>query len=116
MTGKYYCEECKEYVEPIFTETWSHSDYIGHGGWYPEQECTCPICGGQEVFEAVEKCEACGETVYETEDIGGIEFCPECKEKLKNILSETVDRIVGELDIDALDAKGVISDFYREEY
>ena len=111
----FYCFDCKEYFdEPECKTTWSHSNYIGFDGMYPETECRCPNCGSEDFEEAKDECSACHTFVYETHDVNGVYLCDECYEKLQKIMGDVVDKIVGELDIDALDAQVLVSSFYDE--
>lgn len=112
----FYCLDCKEYFdEPECETTWSNSYYIGHGGDFPETICMCPNCGSEDFEEAKEECDGCKYFVYETKEVNGIYLCPDCYERVKDILSEAVDKIVGELDMDALQVHALISGFYDDD-
>lgn len=109
----FFCLNCEEYFEtPRSETTWSYSDYIGHGGGFPETTDSCPLCGSDDIEECRDKCDVCHETVYETITVGNFELCPECRDKLRDIMDKTLSDVVGELDIDSMDAKQLISDFY----
>ena len=111
----YHCLDCdEEFDEPECEEAWYHSDYIGHGGWYPERTAKCPYCGSEDFEECSDRCEVCGEKVYKTISVNYEELCPECYEKLKAIMEETVDKITAELDIDSLHAQH-LTHFYEED-
>lgn len=115
--SKWYCLDCKEYFDEPKEETsryWSSS--MGYDGTYEETICSCPVCGSEDIEEARDKCDACGETVYETKDVNGIYLCPECYEKLRDILEEAVMKVTGTFDkIDSIQARNLIRDFYEEE-
>ena len=89
---------------------------IGYGGFYDETICHCPNCGSEDFEEAKAECDGCKEFVYETKEVNGIYLCPDCYEKVKDILSDAVDKIVGELDMDALKVHALISGFYDDDY
>ena len=111
----FYCLDCKEYFDEPVCETLRYrSNYIGYGGDFEETQCKCPNCGSEDFEEAKDECDACHTFVYETHDVNGVYLCDECYDKLKNILSDTVDKIVGELDIDSLQAQVLVSSFYDE--
>lgn len=113
----FYCLDCKEYFdesEMVTKTTWSHSNYIGFGGYFPETESYCPYCGSEDFEEAKAECDGCKEFVYETKEVNGIYLCPDCYEIVKDILDEAVDKIVGELDMDALEVHALISGFYDD--
>ena len=113
----WYCLDCKEYFDEPQTETsryWSAD--MGYDGTWEETICQCPICHSEDIEEARDECDACGKTVYDTEDVNGIYLCPECHEKLRDILEETVMKITGEFEkIDSMDARHLIRDFYEED-
>ena len=67
MSDYIICPSCGEafHEDEVRTkETWSHSDYIGHGGWYPDYSLICPKCGTESDpsdWEDSRACEVCGE-------------------------------------------------------
>ena len=84
--GLLYCCDCGKYFEEeeLVSETvWSHSNYIGFGGWYPETTDRCPYCGGEDIEDAYE-CEICGEPTL-------IEVCDKCKNEVYTALEKFFD-------------------------
>ena len=114
---KFYCPDCETYFDdPVSETTWSHSKYIGYGGMYPDTVCRCPECGSEDFEECEDVCELCDERVYKTRTVGHFEVCPECFDKLKDIMGKAADEITGEFPlIDRLDAERLISEFYEED-
>ena len=112
---RFYCLDCKEYFdEPKVDRSKYHSNSIGYDGIYEEEICRCPNCNSEDFEEARELCDSCNEFFYETKDVNGVYLCPDCYEKVKDILSDATDKIVGELDMDALKVHALISGFYDD--
>ena len=113
--SKWFCAECDEVFDEteIRTKTtWSNSNYIGHGGDYPETESYCPYCGSSEIYEC-EKCELCGEEVPQTDYIAGKDVCPDCKQKLSEIMDKAVMDITGQFEnVDSLGAQDIIKEYF----
>ena len=112
---KWFCEDCGETFEeneiPTKT-TWSNSNYIGHGGDFPETESYCPCCGSSEIYEC-ERCELCGSEVPKTIYVAGKDMCPDCKEQLDQIMKALIMDITGQFqEIDSEDAEEIIREYY----
>lgn len=112
---KWFCEECDEIFdesEIITKTTWSNSNYIGHGGDFPETENYCPYCGSSEIYEC-DKCELCGEEVPKTIYIAGKDICEDCRDQLDSIMSKAIMDITGAFEnVDSLEAQGLIKEYY----
>lgn len=112
--AKWYCNWCEEYFDEPETEYEHHSELNGMGGIQDEEFCVCPKCHEEDIEECTDECEACGEIVRRTTDVGGIELCPDCYEKLREICSEAKDKVTGTLDkIDSIQAEVLIGNFYN---
>ena len=110
----WWCNDCEQYFdEPEYVRE-HHSELNGMGGNTYEEFAVCPICHDYDIEECKDKCDACGEIVRETSIVGRFDLCPDCMAKLSELLNATADKIVGELDIDRLDAEMLISDFFEE--
>ena len=109
----YFCLDCEEYFEEPRMEKEFHSELNGMGGRTYEEYGVCPKCGSEDIEECRDKCDICGAEVHSTKMVGSFDLCPDCYKKLGDILKETVDKIVGELQFDALDAQDLISNFYE---
>lgn len=66
----YHCNECGEFFEEEFIETWYEKR-----GDYREEVSGCPFCGGGSMTEAKE-CKLCGDYIAEGE------CCEMCKRTL----------------------------------
>ena len=109
----WFCEDCGAFFDEseIATEREYHSELAGMGGKTYEEYGVCPKCRSEDIEEC-EVCEICGNPVKETTYIADKDMCEECAEKLRRIINEAKDKIVGELDIDALVAEELIDNFY----
>ena len=112
---KWFCDDCGETFEEteITTKTtWSHSDYIGHGGDFPETESYCPYCGSSEIYEC-ERCELCGSEVPKTIYVAGKDICKDCGDKLASIMTKTIMDITGAFEnVDSMDAEDIIKEYF----
>lgn len=108
-----YCNECGcEFEEPkkVYEH---HSELNGMGGVTYETFYVCPFCGSDD-YEEEEKCELCGKEyprlIYKAEK----DICTDCFTQLVNIMDDTVMKITGFFDVDSLEAKELITNFYEE--
>lgn len=111
---KWYCNDCQEYFEEeevVEKVVWEHSDYYGHGGYFPEKSYQCPHCGSEDICEC-EKCDGCGEEVVETICFGHkTHLCDACRKEVETKLEELRDYVQCEFDInDYREAERVIED------
>lgn len=97
----WWCNDCEDYFE--------EPEIIKEDGY---TFCACPKCHEWDVYECNDKCDVCGEIVYETKWVGNKELCQECYERLGAIMNEVADKVVGELDIDRLDAEDLVSHYF----
>ena len=109
----WWCNTCKEYFDEPEIQWEHHSELNGMGGIIDEEYCVCPVCHDYDIDECKDKCDSCKQTVHETKYVGNFELCFDCWEKLRDIMSETADKIVGELDVDRYDAEELISNFFE---
>lgn len=107
----WWCFDCEQYFEKPEKVFEHHSEVWG--GVTDETFYVCPICHGDDIEEATEKCDACGAEVIATKLVGNKELCPKCYTALAEILNKTADKIVGELGIDRLDAESIMNDFFE---
>lgn len=116
--SKWYCECCGEFFdefEIVKKTTWSNSNYIGHGGDFPETEYLCPHCNSDAIAEA-EECECCGGSVKRTRYVGDVEICDECYEQLAGHMKAIVEDICGQFpELDSTQAIDLVRNFYEED-
>lgn len=98
----WWCNDCEDY----FDEPEVIKDEYGY------EFCICPKCHQDDVEECKDKCDVCGEITHETSWIGNLELCPDCVEKAGKLMNEFADKLVGELDIDRLDAQELITNWF----
>lgn len=113
----WYCENCGEFFDEldIVTETtWSNSNYIGHGGDFPETESYCPYCHSDAIAEA-EKCDCCGDAVKKTRYVGDVQICDDCYEELRKHMKAIVEDLCGEFEeLDSTQVIDLISNYFDE--
>ena len=113
------CDNCGEVfddTEIVTKTTWSYSNYIGHGGGFPETESFCPNCGSAEIYEAT-KCDLCGGYDFGDDFVyyDNFTICEECADKLHGIAKALIEDAVGEFgEIDSVQAQDLLIAYLQE--
>lgn len=113
MSEKYYCVHCNnsfDEEEGIYKVSWSNSNYIGHGGGFPDISFKCPYCGSEEVEEA-KYCPICGEYHIDEGD-----YCDACIEFYTPRVKEFIEKIAEETNSDDTDVVGLLTAIIENEY
>ena len=97
----YYCEHCKDAVEP----TWYWEDIQGDES---VRVPICPHCGALLVAEA-DTCPLCGDWKSE-----GAEVCPACYEELSDDFNKLLKRWVT-ANVDHSQAKDIIANLFMRD-
>lgn len=110
------CGETFDETEIVTKRSGYHSDYIGHGGDYWEEEGHCPYCGSEDIDEA-KKCDLCGDYGFSDDFVYYDDFsvCPDCNDKLHGIAKAVVEDTTGEFEeIDSVQARDLLIAYLSE--
>lgn len=109
----WYCFDCEEYFDSPDMIKELHTELAGMGGVVHEEFCTCPKCGGDDVSEATDKCDLCGETVINTRLVGNTAVCENCFAELEDEIETLIKNVTRWFKVDKTTAIDVITGYFE---